>query len=116
MKKLFFTFVLIAAVATCFMSCEKTVIDSDTHTQKFIFDGEEFDIENAFFYIQGMNYESLTFARSGSISVERDGDIYAIDMPNLEFKDTPGINVSGSLHYVGTMPRFDIPFLVNSNN
>ena len=26
MKKLIFSFVLLAAVATCFMSCEKTVI------------------------------------------------------------------------------------------
>ena len=35
MKKLFWVFTLIAAVATGFMGCKKTANDSDTHTQKY---------------------------------------------------------------------------------
>ena len=47
MKKLFLTFVLVAAVATSFVSCKKTTTDSDTHTQKFTLGTTSFDINNA---------------------------------------------------------------------
>lgn len=48
MKKLFLVFTLIAAVATSFMSCQKTTTDSDTHTQKYTLGATSFDINNAF--------------------------------------------------------------------
>lgn len=47
MKKLFWVFTLAAAVATSFVSCNKTTNDSDTHTQKFTLGAESFDIKNA---------------------------------------------------------------------
>lgn len=47
MKKLFLTVLLVAAVATSFVSCRKTTTDSDTHTQKFTLGTTEFDINNA---------------------------------------------------------------------
>lgn len=47
MKKLFLTFMLVAAVATSFVSCRKTTDDSDTHTQKFTLGTTSFDINNA---------------------------------------------------------------------
>ena len=47
MKKLFLTFMLVAAVATSFVSCRKTTNDSDTHTQKFTLGTTSFDINNA---------------------------------------------------------------------
>lgn len=47
MKKLFLVFTLAAAVATSFVSCNKTTNDSDTHTQKFTLGAESFDIKNA---------------------------------------------------------------------
>ena len=47
MKKLFLALMLVAAVATSFMSCEKTTTDSDTHTQKYTLGTTEFDINNA---------------------------------------------------------------------
>ena len=47
MKKLFLTFMLVAAVATSFVSCRKTTNDSDTHTQKYTLGTTEFDINNA---------------------------------------------------------------------
>lgn len=47
MKKLFLTVMLVAAVATSFMSCKKTTTDSDTHTQKYSLGTTEFDINNA---------------------------------------------------------------------
>lgn len=46
--KLFWAFMLVAAVATGFVSCKKTTTDSDTHTQKFTLGTTEFDINNAF--------------------------------------------------------------------
>ena len=48
MKKLILVFMLVAAVATGFVSCKKTTTDSDTHTQKFTLGTTEFDINNAF--------------------------------------------------------------------
>lgn len=47
MKKLFLTLMLVAAVATSFMSCKKTTTDSETHTQKYSLGTTEFDINNA---------------------------------------------------------------------
>lgn len=47
MKKLYLTVMLVAAVATSFMSCKKTTTDSDTHTQKYSLGTTEFDINNA---------------------------------------------------------------------
>ena len=47
MKKLFLTFMLVAVVATSFVSCRKTTDDSDTHTQKFTLGTTSFDINNA---------------------------------------------------------------------
>ena len=48
MKKLFLAFMLVAAVATSFVSCRKTTTDSDTHTQKYNLGATSFDINNAF--------------------------------------------------------------------
>ena len=57
-------------------------------------------------YLQDMNLSTLKSASSGEISVARNGDIYAINMTNLAFNDIPG---TPTLHYVGTMPKFDFP-------
>lgn len=68
MKKLVFTIVLFAAVATSFMSCRKTTNDSDTHTQKFTLGTTSFDIKNALTIenIQGSvnTYNALVLAQS----------------------------------------------------
>ncbi len=47
MKKLFLAIALAAAVATSFMSCNKTTTDSETHTQKYTLGATTFDINNA---------------------------------------------------------------------
>ena len=47
MKKLFLTFMLVAAVATSFLGCRKTTNDSDTHTQKYTLGATSYDIKNA---------------------------------------------------------------------
>jgi len=60
MKKLFLTVVLVAAVATSFVSCRKTTTDSDTHTQKFTLGATSFDINNAF-TIESIKDSSLIY-------------------------------------------------------
>ena len=47
MKKLFLVFTLVAAMATGFMSCQKTTSDSDTRTQQYTLGTTSFDIHNA---------------------------------------------------------------------
>ena len=60
MKKLFLAFMLVAAVATSFVSCRKTTNDSDTHTQKFTLGATSFDINNAF-TIESIKDSSLIY-------------------------------------------------------
>lgn len=57
-------------------------------------------------YVHAMNIKEPKFATSGSITVAKDGDIYTIDMTDMEFN---GINGIFTLHYVGTMPYFNLP-------
>ena len=68
MKKLFLTVMLVAAVATSFVSCRKTTTDSNTHTQKFTLGATGFDINNAFTIenIQGSvnNYKAIVLGQS----------------------------------------------------
>jgi hypothetical protein len=60
MKKLFLAFMLVAAVATSFVSCRKTTTDSDTYTQKFTLGATSFDINNAF-TIESIKDSSLIY-------------------------------------------------------
>lgn len=54
-----------------------------------------------------MNINEPRFASSGNITVSKDGDIYTIDMTDVEFN---GVEGTFTMHYVGTMPYFDFPF------
>ena len=71
MKKLFLAFTLVAAVATSFMSCNKTTDDSDTHTQKFTLGATSFDIKNAVtienIQDSGFVYNALLLTQSESV-------------------------------------------------
>ena len=58
-------------------------------------------------YVSGMNIKDPKTATNGTITVARDGDIYTIDMTDMQFTGIDGIF---NLHYVGTMPYFDFPF------
>jgi len=62
--------------------------------------------DNSIIYLQGMTLTSLKFASSGEISVARNGDLYTINMTGLSFSNIEG---SPTMHYVGTMPKFDFP-------
>lgn len=59
------------------------------------------------FYIQDMTVTTIKYATSGEISVAKEGDIYTIDMTGLTID---GISGTPTMHYVGTMPKFDFPF------
>ena len=59
------------------------------------------------FYIQDMNITTIKYATSGEISVARNGSTYTIDITGLTFS---GISGTPTMHYVGTMPKFDFPF------
>lgn len=48
LKKLFLAFMLIAVTIAGFTSCEKTVSESDTHSQTFTLGESSYDIENAY--------------------------------------------------------------------
>lgn len=71
MKKLFLTFIIVAAVAASFISCEKTTIDSDTHTQKFTIGSDTYDIKNAFtiesIKDSGMIYNAIVLSQSEEV-------------------------------------------------
>lgn len=71
MNKYFLTFILIAVVATSFMSCERTTIDSDTHTQKFTIGSDTYDIKNAFtiesIKDSGMVYNAIILSQSEEV-------------------------------------------------
>ena len=82
MKKLFLTLMLVAAVATSFMSCKKTTTDSDTHTQKYTFGTTEFDINNAIaierIQDSGLIYNAIVLAQGdyvGSFGAKTQGAI-----------------------------------------
>ena len=82
MKKLFLTLMLVAAVATSFMSCKKTTTDSDTHTQKYTFGTTEFDINNAIaierIQDSGLIYNAIVLAQGdyvGSFGAKTKGAI-----------------------------------------
>ena len=57
-------------------------------------------------YVHAMNIKEPKFATAGSITVAKDGDVYTIDMTGMEFTGIDGIF---TLHYVGTMPYFNLP-------
>jgi hypothetical protein len=59
------------------------------------------------FYIQDMTVTTIKYATSGEISVAKDGDTYTIDMTGLTID---GFSGTPTMHYVGTMPKFDFPF------
>ncbi len=62
---------------------------------------------NLIIYIQALKLSTLKFASGGEMTVAKNGDNYTIDMTGLVIS---GID-SPTLHYVGTMPSFDFPFL-----
>ena len=47
MKKLFLALTLVAAIATCFVSCQKNTSESENHSQTFTLGETEFNIDNA---------------------------------------------------------------------
>lgn len=63
--------------------------------------------DNSIIYLKGMSIQSLQFASSGEATVARNGDTYTINMSGLAID---GISGSPTMHYVGTMPKFDFPF------
>jgi hypothetical protein len=54
-----------------------------------------------------MTVTTIKYATSGKISIAKEGDIYTIDMTGLTID---GISGTPTMHYVGTMPKFDFPF------
>jgi len=62
---------VVAMVATCFMCCERTTIDSDTHTQKFTIGSDTYDIKNAFtiesIKDSGMVYNAIVLSQSEDV-------------------------------------------------
>ena len=58
----------------------------------------------ALIYVDGMNTSNIQ-PGSGTISIEKEGDIYTINIAEA----TIGSN-NYTLHYVGTLPTFDLPF------
>jgi hypothetical protein len=62
--------------------------------------------DNSIIYLQDMSLSTLKFASSGEISVARNGDLYTINMTGLSFSNIDG---TPTMHYVGTMPKFDFP-------
>lgn len=61
-------------------------------------------------YIQDMTLTTIKYATSGEISVAKDGDTYTIDMTGLAISSISG---TPTMHYVGTMPKFEFPFPEN---
>lgn len=59
------------------------------------------------FYIQDMTLTTIKYATSGEISVAKNGNTYIIFMTGLTID---GISGTPTMHYVGTMPKFDFPF------
>ena len=55
------------------------------------------------FYINGMNTSNIQ-SNSGTISIEKDGDIYTVNIEEVTFGEQ-----NYTLHYVGTLPNFDLP-------
>lgn len=62
------------------------------------------------FYIQDMTVTTIKYATSGEISVAKNGNTYTIDMTGLTID---GISGTPTMHYVGTMPKFEFPFPEN---
>jgi hypothetical protein len=93
MKKLFFTFVLLAAVATSFMSCEITAngdlvgILSSTSFDNGIPEGTYSSNDNSIIYMPGMSLQAIKFASSGEATVARNGNIYTVNMTGLTFNE-----------------------------
>lgn len=56
MKKVFFSLMLVAALAFAFTSCEKTASESDTHSQTFSLGETTYDIDNVI-TIENMQYD-----------------------------------------------------------
>jgi hypothetical protein len=54
-----------------------------------------------------MTLTTIKYATSGEISVAKNGNTYTIDMTGLTIS---GISGTPTMHYVGTMPKFDFPF------
>lgn len=108
---------LVAACAISFVSCDKKTAESETHSQTFTLGEASYDIEvqkvkdlteiesSSVDYEGGVDRYIL--ATGGEITISKDGDIYTIDMTDMQFNGVEGIFTS---HYVGTMPYFDFPF------
>lgn len=63
-------------------------------------------IDNAnLIYVNGMNINGGLQAGQGTITIEKEGDVYTVDIPDA----TIG-GVAYTMHYVGTLPYFDFPF------
>ena len=56
-------------------------------------------------YVNGMNINGGLQAGQGTITIEKNGDVYTVDVPDAA--------IGGehyTMHYVGTLPFFDFPF------
>ena len=56
-------------------------------------------------YASGMNVNNGIQVGQGSITIEKNEDVYTVDIPSVTINGT-----QYTLHYVGTMPSFDFPF------
>ena len=56
-------------------------------------------------YVNGMNINGGLQAGQGTITIEKNGDVYTVDVPDATIG---GENYT--MHYVGTLPFFDFPF------
>ena len=97
-----FTYIMMEAKAICFITEEGNMLS-------YIYQGNSIPtgtIENAsLLYVNGMNISGGAQAGQGAITIEKNDDVYTVDIPSA----TIG-NEIYTLHYVGTMPYFDFPF------
>ena len=56
-------------------------------------------------YVNGMNINGGLQAGQGTITIEKNGDVYTVDVPDATIG---GENYT--MHYVGTLPFFEFPF------
>ena len=62
-------------------------------------------IDNAYLvYVNGMDTSSL-HGNQGTISIKKDGDIYTVNIEEVTIDGQ-----AYTLHYIGTLPSFDLPF------
>lgn len=56
-------------------------------------------------YAHNMDVNSGTLITQGSITIEKNGDIYTVNMPEINIGTQDYV-----LHYIGTLPYFEYPF------